>query len=182
LGSALGTHRLVAHPDTPAASVRNVDVRLACTNPGKLWLEYYVNSTGAFLIPDAKPVARTDGLWRSTCFELFVQREGQDGYVEFNFSPSFEWAAYEFDFYRTGMREYPSHDPEIVITPSTTHFSLAVEALPHLPSGAIKLALSAVIEETDGTKSYWALAHPPGAPDFHHPDCFALTLAAPDAA
>ncbi len=42
-----------------------------------------------------------------------------------------------------------------------------------------KLALSAVIEETDGTKSYWALRHPPGAPDFHHPDCFALTLEAP---
>ena len=39
-----------------------------------------------------------------------------------------------------------------------------------------------VIEELDGTKSYWALAHPPGKPDFHHPDCFALTLAAPGAA
>ena len=42
------------------------------------------------------------------------------------------------------------------------------------------VALSAVIEETDGAKSYWALAHPPGPPDFHHPDCFALTLPAPD--
>ena len=46
----------------------------------------------------------------------------------------------------------------------------------------VKIALSAVIEETDGTKSYWALRHPPGAPDFHHPDCFALTLEAPDPA
>ena len=26
--------------------------------------------------------------------------------------------------------------------------------------------------------SYWALAHPPGKPDFHHPDCFALELPA----
>jgi hypothetical protein len=35
------------------------------------------------------------------------------------------------------------------------------------------LGLSAVLEEQDGTKSYWALAHPPGGkPDFHHPDCF----------
>jgi hypothetical protein len=41
------------------------------------------------------------------------------------------------------------------------------------------LAISAVIEETNGTKSYWALAHPPGAPDFHHPDCFTLQLEAP---
>ena len=34
------------------------------------------------------------------------------------------------------------------------------------------LGLSVVLEETDGTKSYWALAHPPETPDFHMPDCF----------
>lgn len=44
----------------------------------------------------------------------------------------------------------------------------------------LHIALSAVIEEVDGTKSYWALRHPPGPPDFHHPDCFALTLGPPD--
>ena len=42
--------------------------------------------------------------------------------------------------------------------------------------------LSAVIEEKDGTKSYWALAHGGGAPDFHAPACFALPLAAPERA
>ena len=45
-----------------------------------------------------------------------------------------------------------------------------------------RAGLSAIIEEADGTKSYWALAHPPGKPDFHHPDCFALELPAPDGA
>jgi hypothetical protein len=34
------------------------------------------------------------------------------------------------------------------------------------------LGLSAVIEEHNGRKSYWALAHRPGKPDFHHSDCF----------
>ena len=43
-----------------------------------------------------------------------------------------------------------------------------------------QLALSAVIEEIDGTKSYWALAHAPGPPDFHNRDCFIATLPAPD--
>ena len=39
------------------------------------------------------------------------------------------------------------------------------------------LGLSAVLEEKDGTKSYWALAHPSGdKPDFHHPACFAARL------
>jgi hypothetical protein len=43
-------------------------------------------------------------------------------------------------------------------------------------SSPLHLGLSAVLEETNGHKSYWALAHPPGKPDFHHADCFALEL------
>ena len=35
---------------------------------------------------------------------------------------------------------------------------------------------AAVIEEDGGPLSYWALQHPPGNPDFHHPDGFALEL------
>ena len=31
------------------------------------------------------------------------------------------------------------------------------------------IGLSAVVETTDGTLSYWALAHPRAQPDFHHP-------------
>ena len=38
------------------------------------------------------------------------------------------------------------------------------------------LGLSAVIEQTDGRKSYWARAHAPGKPDFHHPDAVAACL------
>jgi hypothetical protein len=44
------------------------------------------------------------------------------------------------------------------------------------------LALTAVIETEDSARSYWALAHPPGAPDFHDPDCFVLHLPPPTAA
>ena len=44
-----------------------------------------------------------------------------------------------------------------------------------------RAALSAVIEEASGTKSYWALAHPPGKPDFHHSDAFVLDLFPSDA-
>jgi hypothetical protein len=50
---------------------------------------------------------------------------------------------------------------------------------PGLKSGKTWIAsISAVIEEADGTRSLWALAHPPGEPDFHHPDCFVLELPA----
>ena len=44
------------------------------------------------------------------------------------------------------------------------------------------VGISAVIEARDGTKSYWALAHAPGPPDFHNPDCFIATLPAPPSA
>jgi hypothetical protein len=57
--------------------------------------------------------------------------------------------------------------------------SLQLNALADLPSDAPwQLNLSAVIEEKSGRKSYWALAHPPGKADFHHPDCFTHQLRA----
>jgi hypothetical protein len=40
----------------------------------------------------------------------------------------------------------------------------------------LQLALTAVIEETNGRKSYWALAHAPGNPDFHDIAGFTLDL------
>ena len=39
-----------------------------------------------------------------------------------------------------------------------------------------ELGLSAVLEEKDGTKSYWALAHPTEKPDFHAAGCFVARL------
>ena len=57
--------------------------------------------------------------------------------------------------------------------------SLELGRLPDLPrDGAWRLGLSALIEDTSGHKSYWALAHPSGQADFHHSDCFAYELAA----
>ena len=57
--------------------------------------------------------------------------------------------------------------------------ALALDGLASLPSDAIwRLGVSAVIEETSGSLSYWALAHPAGKADFHHSDCFAHELPA----
>jgi hypothetical protein len=40
-----------------------------------------------------------------------------------------------------------------------------------------ELGLSAVLEEKDGAKSYWALAHRGDKPDFHDAGCFTARLA-----
>jgi hypothetical protein len=53
---------------------------------------------------------------------------------------------------------------------------LELHGFPELLNGPWHLGLSAIVEDTNGGKSYWALAHPPGKPDFHHADCFTLEL------
>ena len=55
--------------------------------------------------------------------------------------------------------------------------SLALDDLVNLQGDVLwDIGLSVVLEEKRGAKSYWALAHPPGKPDFHHSDCFALQI------
>jgi hypothetical protein len=40
----------------------------------------------------------------------------------------------------------------------------------------LRLAITAVIEDSQGALSYWALAHPASRPDFHHHNGFVLEL------
>jgi hypothetical protein len=130
-----------------------------------------------FVLPEASEAARRDGLWQSTCFEAFLRRPGAAGYREWNFAPSADWAAYDFSSYREGMAEADAGSPPYIrmednLTWWTLGATIAVEA-----AGAWELGLSAVIEERDGRKTFWSLAHPSGKPDFHHRDCFVARLA-----
>jgi hypothetical protein len=135
-------------------------------------------------MPTVTTPSRTDELWRHTCFEAFVRASPDAGYYEFNFAPSTQWAAYRFSDYRSGMRvANEMRAPRFAVDSSGESYGLRVSAeldrLPGLPGDAAwRLGLSAVIEETSGRTSYWALAHPPGKADFHHWDCFAQELPA----
>ena len=72
-------------------------------------------------------------------------------------------------------------DPQLGTQSGATHYDLKTALTLDLPIYAIwRLGLSAVIEETNGDTSYWALAHPAGKADFHHADCFAYELAVAD--
>ena len=125
------------------------------------------------IVPDPAAPQRTDGLWKTTCLEVFVQ--AGSGYYEFNLSPSGQWAAYRFDGYRQGMAEADVEAPALSTARDGRGFELTARL--ELPCDAAgRLALSAVIEETGGAKTYWALAHPSDKPDFHHPDSFVLDL------
>lgn len=141
----------------------------------KLCLRYKLMAPIDILkLPPPSRCNRQDGLWCHTCFEAFLAHP--DGYLEVNASPSSQWAVYAFSGYRAGMRDQASTTPAVRLT--RTPASLTLDANFEIPEGLVigKIGLAAVIEERDGRRSYWALRHPPGAPDFHHPDCFALEL------
>jgi len=168
------------HPDSSCAAVQGVEVEVVRSGPF-LALRYLVLGVTPDLVlpPPAGPL-RTDGLWRHTCFEAFVRTPGEDAYCEVNLAPSTQWAAYRFASYRQGMTAADDvGDPGIVLQPSGDGLELSAAVAPGVPLNApCRLGLSAVIESADGGVSYWALAHPPGRPDFHHADCFALELPA----
>ena len=174
--------QLQCHPDTPANGVSAVEVEWRADDADEVLLTFVVTGADHLSLPEWVSANRTDGLWKTTCFEMFWRPASAVGYFEFNFSPSTRWAAYAFDGYRNGMRDLPLQiEPHIERDQDSQAARAAWDIdvdLSDLPSGPALLGLSAVIEETDGTKSYWALAHPPGKPDFHHEACFALELPA----
>ncbi|NEX92590.1 DOMON-like domain-containing protein [Caulobacter sp. 17J65-9] len=173
---------LSPHPDTPPASALAIEVEVE-RRASSLELRYLV--TGAIddlRLPAPAAPERADELWKHTCFEAFVAR-ADGGYYEFNFAPSTRWAAYGFAGYREGVADADVDAPVIEARADEglyeVRVSLQLDRLPGLPADEVwPLALTAVIEDTDGGKSYWALRHPPGRPDFHHRDGFACELPA----
>ena len=170
--------RLTLHPDSHCPPVTGIEVEAARPHPGLLALRYVLRgATGELSLPPPAAPVRADELWRHSCFEAFVQTTADDSYYEFNLAPSTAWAAYRFDGYRQGMRPADFAAPRIEVRRESDRFELhALLDLGPLEGAAWRIGLSAVIEDTAGDVSYWALAHPPGRADFHHADCFALEL------
>lgn len=171
------------HPDTPAKNIEGFGIEIERQPGGPIRIRYHLDApvNGLLLGKPGEPV-RTDELWKTTCFELFMQVAGSEGYQEFNFAPSGAWAAYSFSAYREGMVDLPmASAPDMRNEASDSHFALeaAFETYADFADRELSIAVTAVIEEINGTKSYWSLAHPDGAPDFHHRDCFTLRLPAP---
>ena len=178
------THELIAHPDHPPVAVRGIVAKAWWDGPHWLRLRWRMHGTSRIVLPALAGRRRADGLWQTTCFELFVAPVDGNGYSEFNFSPSNAWAAYDFDGYRAGMNERTvERSPVGTWRGGRSAQSIFDVALPRkaVPDVA-RFGMSAVIEEIGGTKSYWAIRHPPGQPDFHHADCFAGQFPPPVAA
>ena len=177
---------LACHPEAFNCAARAIKARICWKEAGVLALAYRVEGDIQRLsIPPSRPPGRTDYLWQHTCFEAFVSANAESEYWEFNFSPSGEWAVYSFRRYRDGVPlQDPEFRPAIAVHRTNDHFGLDAKVQLHrlpaaLRDGRLRLGLSAVIEEENGSVSYWALKHPPGKPDFHHSDGFALEIGWP---
>jgi len=177
---------LVPFAATHAAAVQRLEARVGHVNLGTLAFSFLAEgSIAALVIPSSRSPNRADRLWEHTCFEAFIRADDDPAYYEFNFSPAGEWAAYSFRGYRDGgPLQDESCSPEIVVRRTADKLELnAVVHLDHFLAirhgSPFRIGLSAVIEASDGTLSYWALKHPAAKPDFHHPDSFALDLALP---
>lgn len=177
------TLALVRHPESASRAVRDVRVRVDRTADGTLALAYSLTgSVTRVRVPAPRPRRVADRLWEHTCCEAFIAQAGRPAYHEFNFAPSGEWMAHAFRVYRDGG---PLADEALdpgVATRATAdalelHATIRLARLaPALAHAELKLALSVVVEDEAGAFAYWALRHPPGRPDFHHPDAFALVL------
>ena len=174
---------LACHPQTPSRAMCSIDAEVS-TGPGDILSLGFVLECdlSSLSIPETSGSRRAGGLWRHTCFEVFVMAGDGPGYREFNFSPSGEWAVYAFRGYRDGGELEVELAPAIVVRRTMNRLELDAEISQDLlsPGRSLRLGLSAVVEDADGGLSYWALRHAPGKPDFHHTDAFALQLVRPE--
>jgi hypothetical protein len=150
---------LKVHPDSLCSAVTHIEVEIMRPCAGSLVLSYLVTGRiGDLRIPAAVAAARTDELWRHTCFEAFVRTSPGPAYYEFNFAPSTQWAAYRFDSYRSGMRVATEISaPRIEVRSSRACYrlqaSLEMDQMSSLRiDGAWRIGLAAVIEDTSGHK------------------------------
>lgn len=176
---------LSCHPTSDAGSVKAVEIAIARGENGRVEAVYrVVGALDMLEIVGRTAPDRRDELWKTTCFELFIGTNVDSHYLEYNFAPSRQWAAYKFSDYRAEMGELDASTPQIEVVQGDHILSVTVSL--QLPEqywdGALRVGISAILAAKTGAISYWALAHPPGKPDFHHKDCFALQLEARSAA
>ena len=132
----------------------------------------------------AKTPGFQDELWKTTCFEIFLQRAGELDYQEWNFSPSGNYAHYHFLKYRERTVDVPPQKLQspIIIDKQDQIWKLKVE-IPWETVGSSRLtekwnySLAAVThDKIKNERHYWALTHAGPKPDFHDARSFTGSL------
>jgi hypothetical protein len=172
---------LVPYPGASEPPGIAVTAAAELVGPAVLELEFRLEGDLDLVrVPPLAAGARADRLWEKTCFEAFVAEAVGERYIELNFSPSTDWAAYSFDGYRRGMRpvelaQVPlvrvDREPRALVV--TVRVDLAAQCGAGWPW---RIGLTAVVAAVTGKMSHWALAHPADKPDFHDAAGWTVTL------
>jgi hypothetical protein len=173
---------LHCHPQSAAlvpASLRGIEIAADFRSDGSLEVTYSCDAdlTQLRLPAPARPEP-ADELWRHSCCELFVGSVDASAYREFNFSPSGQWAIYDFSAYRVRRQQLATSVPQIRFSREANRWqliaSLPADLLPPRRRGCLEFLPAVVLESAEGGRSYWALAHPRQKPDFHDRSGFVL--------
>jgi hypothetical protein len=177
------TSHLLLHPASPPSSgVLALEAHAWLVADGALEVRFVLaGELDAVLVPAPAVATQADGLWRHTCCEVFVGHPGGPDYLEFNFSPSGQWAAYAFSAYRTPASPPVLPAPRIELTRAPARLELGARVDPQAwvtlgDPVLLEVGLTAIVEATDGQLRYHALHHPLERPDFHDARSFMLRL------
>ncbi|HEY0044297.1 MAG TPA: DOMON-like domain-containing protein [Allosphingosinicella sp.] len=172
--------RLWSHPACGNFGLGDIDVQFDRPTRSLVRVRYtVVGDISDIVVPPPAEPLRTDGLWESTCFELFLRRPGENEYLELNFAPSGEWAAYNFRAFRKGMVQAAMPGPpEIRASVTADRLEVEVAVSPWLDDGPYTMNIAAILQNHTGDRTFWSVSHPAGEPDFHHPSCFIKQLPA----
>ena len=158
-------HVLRRHPDSRGFAAARVEVEVARPRADHLVLSYVVTGKmGDIRLPPVMPAARADELWQHTCFEAFVRAPSGAGVLRIQLCAVDAMGGLSVRrlpqrHARCG-RDRRARDRGAIEPRLATHCRPRWSwiGLPDLPRDASwRLGLSAVIEETSGGKSYWAL-------------------------
>lgn len=130
--------------------------------------------------PQVELPARKNQLWEETCFECFIGTDHATRYWEINLSPAGHWNIFQFDAYRSGMKEAAGRSVRPSIMESAADgFKIRCDVdlkaidVANIP---IRIGLCAVLKTIQSEIIYWAIVHPGLKPDFHRTDGFVLNL------
>ncbi|MEK2688215.1 DOMON-like domain-containing protein [Bdellovibrio sp. GT3] len=169
--------------ETEFTKIIKVESQVYVTAKDEVILEFFLSGPTRHLhFPpqhEGADSVRRDELWKTTCLEAFFafDNNSDSPYLEVNCSPNGDWNAYAFNSYRQGMRADGTASVNLIhrsLESDQAVFRVKIQS-PAMPQFK-QLGITAVIEFSDGSKSYFALSHPGPQADFHNKAAFTYSL------
>ena len=113
---------------------------------------------------------RADGLWKQTCFELFIAHNTIPAYYELNISSSTTWNFYRFSDYKTAMQEEKNlSEPFIHISKMQDRYRLSFEFYFYekLIEKELIFNLAVILLDTKGVRYFYSINRKEENVDFH---------------